>query len=100
MPLRTRAAPTRALADPLRPRRRRAGLAHQVPTNAAGRIHLKLRVLDLIARRRVPVPAAEIAESLLGGTADVAADRLLDLALQHGAPDNVAVVVADVVAAA
>jgi serine/threonine protein phosphatase PrpC len=47
-----------------------------------------------------PVPPAEIANALPNGTADEAADRLLDLALQHGAPDNVAVVVADVVAAA
>jgi PPM family protein phosphatase len=44
-----------------------------------------------------PVPAAGIAAVLPGGTPDEAADRLLDLALEHGAPDNVAIVVADVI---
>lgn len=43
-----------------------------------------------------PVPAAEIAEDLPGGTPEEAAERLVALALQHGAPDNVAVVVVDV----
>jgi len=43
-----------------------------------------------------PVPPAEIAEALPGGTPEEAAERLVALALQHGAPDNVAVVVVDV----
>jgi serine/threonine protein phosphatase PrpC len=43
-----------------------------------------------------PVPASEIAEALPEGTPAEAAERLLALALQHGGPDNVAVVVADV----
>ena len=43
-----------------------------------------------------PVPPAEIAAALPGGGPDEAAERLLALALAHGAPDNVAVVVADV----
>lgn len=46
-----------------------------------------------------PVPAAGIADALPGGSVEEAADRLLELALQNGAPDNIAVVVADVVAA-
>ncbi len=43
-----------------------------------------------------PVPAAEIAEALPNGTPEEAAERLVALALQHGGPDNVAVVVVDV----
>jgi len=43
------------------------------------------------------VPAAEVAEGLPGGDPAEAVDRLIALAYEHGAPDNVAVVVADVV---
>ena len=43
------------------------------------------------------VPAAEVAEALPGGDPAEAVDRLIALAYEHGAPDNVAVVVADVV---
>jgi PPM family protein phosphatase len=42
------------------------------------------------------VPAASIADALPGGTPAEAVQRLLDLAHAHGAPDNVAIVVADV----
>ena len=43
-----------------------------------------------------PVPPDEVAEALPGGTPEEAAERLVALALQHGGPDNVAVVVVDV----
>jgi protein phosphatase len=42
------------------------------------------------------VPAASIADALPGGTPAEAVQRLLDVAHAHGAPDNVAIVVADV----
>jgi serine/threonine protein phosphatase PrpC len=42
------------------------------------------------------VPPAAIAGALPGGTPDEAVQRLLDLANTHGAPDNVAIVVADI----
>lgn len=45
------------------------------------------------------VPPADLAAALPGGDPAAAADRLLDLAHTHGAPDNVAVVVADVLVA-
>ncbi|GGK80449.1 MerR family transcriptional regulator [Mangrovihabitans endophyticus] len=44
------------------------------------------------------VPAAEVASALPDGEPDEVVDRLIELAYAHGAPDNVAVVVADVVA--
>lgn len=43
-----------------------------------------------------PVPPEELAETLPGGTPHEAAERLVELALAHGGPDNVAVVVVDV----
>ncbi|WKD56621.1 PP2C-family Ser/Thr phosphatase [Corynebacterium capitovis DSM 44611] len=46
-----------------------------------------------------PVTAATIEETLSQGTPDVAAQRLIELALRSGGPDNVTVVVADVVEA-
>ena len=47
------------------------------------------------------VPAAAVAETLAGGDdPDTTADRLVALAHEHGAPDNIAVVVADVEASA
>ena len=42
------------------------------------------------------VPPAEIADALPGGTPEQAVERLMDLAHAHGAPDNIAVVVADI----
>ena len=39
---------------------------------------------------------AEIAEALPGGTPAEAVERLMALAHAHGAPDNIAIVVADV----
>jgi PPM family protein phosphatase len=45
------------------------------------------------------VPPAELATAVPGGDPDAAADRLVALAHTHGAPDNVAVVVADVLVA-
>lgn len=42
------------------------------------------------------VPPAELAAALPGDDPDTVADRLIELAHTHGAPDNVAVVVADV----
>ena len=42
------------------------------------------------------VPPAEIAEALPGGTPAEAVQRLMDLAHNHGAPDNIAIVVADI----
>ncbi|MFG1603941.1 MerR family transcriptional regulator [Actinoplanes sp. NPDC049265] len=45
------------------------------------------------------VPPAELAAALPGGDPGTAADRLIELAHTHGAPDNVAVVVADVLVA-
>lgn len=44
-----------------------------------------------------PVSAETIAETLGTGSADAAAERLVQLALRSGGPDNVTVVVADVV---
>jgi serine/threonine protein phosphatase PrpC len=41
-------------------------------------------------------PPAEVAAALPGGSPEEAVDRLIALAHRHGAPDNVAVVVADV----
>lgn len=43
-----------------------------------------------------PVSTETIAETLRTGTADSAADRLVQLALRSGGPDNITVVVADV----
>lgn len=43
-----------------------------------------------------PVSTETIAETLSTGTADGAADRLVQLALRSGGPDNITVVVADV----
>jgi serine/threonine protein phosphatase PrpC len=45
------------------------------------------------------VPPAELAAALPGDDPDTAADRLIELAHTHGAPDNVGVVVADVLVA-
>lgn len=45
------------------------------------------------------VPPAALADTLAGGDPATVADHLIALAHQHGAPDNVAVVVADVVEA-
>lgn len=45
------------------------------------------------------VPAATIAETIRGTDADSAADRLIELSLAAGAPDNVTVLIADVVPA-
>lgn len=45
------------------------------------------------------VEADEIRTTLLDAEAGVAADRLIELSLQAGAPDNVTVIIADVVAA-
>jgi serine/threonine protein phosphatase PrpC len=42
------------------------------------------------------VPSAEVAGALPGGTPDEAVQRLLDLANSHGAPDNIAIAVADI----
>lgn len=44
-----------------------------------------------------PVSADTIAETLGTGSADSAADRLVQLALRSGGPDNITVVVADVI---
>ncbi|EYT65589.1 potassium ABC transporter ATPase [Dietzia sp. UCD-THP] len=44
-----------------------------------------------------PVSTETIAETLATGSADAAAERLVQLALRSGGPDNVTVVVADVV---
>ena len=44
------------------------------------------------------VPPAELAAALPGDDPGTVADRLIELAHTHGAPDNVAVVVADVIA--
>ena len=44
-----------------------------------------------------PVSTETIAESLATGAPDAAADRLVQLALRSGGPDNITVVVADVV---
>lgn len=47
-----------------------------------------------------PVSADTISETLAAGTVDEAADRLVQLALRSGGPDNITVVVADVVESA
>lgn len=44
-----------------------------------------------------PVQASTIAEALGQGTPDVAAQRLIELALRSGGPDNVTIIVADVI---
>ena len=44
-----------------------------------------------------PVSSETIAETLAAGSVDEAADRLVQLALRSGGPDNITVVVADVV---
>ncbi|RSZ61901.1 protein phosphatase [Corynebacterium hylobatis] len=44
-----------------------------------------------------PVTASTIAQTLVEGTPTVAAQRLIELALRSGGPDNITVVVADVV---
>ena len=47
-----------------------------------------------------PVSTATISETLAAGSVDEAADRLVQLALRSGGPDNITVVVADVVESA